>query len=67
MLVIFINQQPFSVVAETSLRELHTQLKLPQQGCVFSLNGDVIPRSEWEHVGLSAGDQISLFQAIAGG
>ncbi|MGL4828814.1 MAG: sulfur carrier protein ThiS [Vibrio sp.] len=67
MLVIFINQQPFEVVAETSLRELHTQLNLPQQGCVFSLNGDVIPRSEWEHVGLSAGDQISLFQAIAGG
>lgn len=66
-ITIYLNQQAVQVDTATSLISLHTQFKLPTQGCVFSLNGHVIPRSAWQQTMLSAGDEISLFQAIAGG
>lgn len=64
---IYLNQQAIELIASSSLQRLHSQLNLPAQGCVFSINGHVVPKSEWEQTMLSTGDQISLFQAIAGG
>lgn len=64
---IYLNQQAIELIASSSLQQLHSQLNLPAQGCVFSINGHVVPKSEWEQTMLSSGDQISLFQAIAGG
>ncbi|WP_412034652.1 MoaD/ThiS family protein, partial [Vibrio cholerae] len=39
-----------------SSRKPKAQLSLPSQGCVFSLNGQVVPRSEWQHTKLNSGD-----------
>ncbi|MCE7566436.1 sulfur carrier protein ThiS [Aliivibrio fischeri] len=37
------------------------------QGCAVAISNQIIPRSEWQKRGLSQGESISLFQAIAGG
>ncbi|ENM3887605.1 sulfur carrier protein ThiS [Vibrio cholerae] len=67
LMTIYLNQQAIQTDISSSLFHLHAQLSLPSQGCVFSLNGQVVPRSEWQHTKLNSGDEISLFQAIAGG
>ncbi|EGQ8221145.1 TPA: sulfur carrier protein ThiS [Vibrio parahaemolyticus] len=67
MVTIAINDQPQQIECKTSLQQIITQFSLPEMGCVFAINNQVVPRSEWASTVLSEGDSISLFQAIAGG
>ncbi len=66
-ITIQINRNPQQVSCGTNLEQIITQFDLPQQGCVFAINNQVVPRSAWTATLLSEGDDISLFQAIAGG
>lgn len=36
-------------------------------GTALALNQQILPREQWEHQQVSEGDQILLFQVIAGG
>lgn len=67
LVFISINDQPQQVEFNTNLQQIITQFSLPEMGCVFAINNQVVPRSEWASTVLSEGDSISLFQAIAGG
>ncbi|WP_405055083.1 sulfur carrier protein ThiS [Vibrio sp. B1FLJ16] len=67
MVAITINQHRHKIEQSTNLQQIITQLSLPEIGCVFAINNNVVPRSEWADTILSEGDSISLFQAIAGG
>ncbi|CAE6921624.1 COG2104 Sulfur transfer protein involved in thiamine biosynthesis [Vibrio sp. B1FLJ16] len=67
LVVIAINDQPQQVESNVNLQQIITQFSLPEVGCVFAINNQVVPRSEWASTILSEGDTISLFQAIAGG
>lgn len=67
LVIITINDQPQQVALNTNLQQIITQFSLPAVGCVFAINNQVVPRSEWASTVLSEGDSISLFQAIAGG
>lgn len=62
-----INDQLQCVDAECSLEQVITVFSLPDVGCVFAINNQVVPKSEWSSTLLNEGDSISLFQAIAGG
>ncbi len=64
---ISINDQSHQVDCNANLQQIITQFDLPDIGCVFAINNQVVPRSEWADTILSEGDSISLFQAIAGG
>ncbi|MGF1911279.1 sulfur carrier protein ThiS [Vibrio kasasachensis] len=66
-MTILINQQPQVVAVDISLMKIITEFDLPDQGCVFAINNQVVPKSEWQTKQLNQGDAISLFQAIAGG
>ncbi|WP_260261327.1 sulfur carrier protein ThiS [Vibrio intestinalis] len=66
-ITIIINEQSHQVAEQSSLEQIISQCALPELGCVFAINNQVIPRSEWQSTVLSEGDAISLFQAIAGG
>lgn len=66
-ITIKINQQFHQVSAGTSIADLTKLLSIAITGYVFALNQSVVPRSAWSTTLLSEGDQISLFQAIAGG
>ncbi|CAE6925970.1 sulfur carrier protein ThiS [Vibrio alginolyticus] len=67
LVAITINQHRHKIEQSTNLQQIITQLSLPEIGCVFAINNNVVPRSEWADTILSEGDSISLFQAIAGG
>ena len=67
LVIITINDQLQQVALNANLQQIITQFSLPEVGCVFAINNQVVPRSEWASTVLSEGDSISLFQAIAGG
>nr|WP_319535801.1 sulfur carrier protein ThiS [uncultured Vibrio sp.] len=67
LVIITINDQPQQVALNANLQQIITQFSLPEVGCVFAINNQVVPRSEWASTVLSEGDSLSLFQAIAGG
>jgi sulfur carrier protein len=67
LISITINDQPQQVAFNANLQQIIMQFSLPEMGCVFAINNQVVPRSEWASTVLSEGDCISLFQAIAGG
>ncbi|WP_159739798.1 sulfur carrier protein ThiS [Vibrio atypicus] len=64
---ITINGQVEHVADQISLVHIIELFSLPELGCVFAINNEIIPRSKWHETRLNNGDSISLFQAIAGG
>ncbi|RQW61418.1 sulfur carrier protein ThiS [Vibrio viridaestus] len=64
---VMINNRKETLASGSSLADIIEKLSLPAKGCVFAINNTVVPQSQWPSYILNSGDQISLFQAIAGG
>ena len=62
-----VNEQALEVSENTNIEQLLLQLEKPLVGSAVAVNQEVITRSQWESYIISEGDNISLFQAIAGG
>ena len=62
-----VNEQALEVSENTNIEQLLLQLDKPLVGSAVAVNQEVITRSQWESYIISEGDNISLFQAIAGG
>ena len=43
------------------------KLRQLKPGTALALNQQILPREQWEHQQVNDGDQILLFQVIAGG
>ena len=50
-----------------TVTQLFTYLDKPLVGSAVAINQHIISRSEWDNYLINEGDNISLFQAIAGG
>ncbi|MFO6425328.1 sulfur carrier protein ThiS [Motilimonas sp. KMU-193] len=66
-ITIFINGQAQQVDATTKVIDLLSALGHAEQGMALAINQNIISRSEWPDHVLQDGDDIALFQAIAGG
>ena len=64
---VWFNDEPLQCAAATSVAALLTQLEQQQPGVALALNQCILPRERWEDHLLQEGDQILLFQVIAGG
>jgi len=62
-----VNEQPIDVPAEMTLEQLLVHLNKPLIGSAVAVNQSVINRTQWANAAINEGDNISLFQAIAGG
>ncbi|NQZ94220.1 MAG: sulfur carrier protein ThiS [Moritella sp.] len=51
----------------TSITSLLTVLAQPEKGIAVAVNQAIITRQNWDDFQLSENDQVTLFQAIAGG
>ncbi|EEP98117.1 hypothetical protein yruck0001_1420 [Yersinia ruckeri ATCC 29473] len=49
------------------MNQLLTQLDYNQPGSALAINQTIIPRNNWDTHILQDGDDVLLFQAIAGG
>ncbi len=64
---VWFNDEPLQCAEATSVAALLTQLEQQQPGVALALNQHILPRERWDHHLLQEGDQILLFQVIAGG
>ncbi|EPZ8126321.1 sulfur carrier protein ThiS [Yersinia enterocolitica] len=64
---IVLNDQPLEVECTITVEKLLQQLNRHQPGTALAVNQVIVPRTDWEKCQLHAGDNILLFQAIAGG
>ncbi|HBU8852899.1 sulfur carrier protein ThiS [Citrobacter sedlakii] len=66
MQIVF-NDEPIQCASELSVSGLLTQLNQLKPGTALALNQQILPREQWERQIVQEGDQILLFQVIAGG
>ncbi len=64
---IMLNDQPLEIEIAITAEMLLQQLNRHQPGTALAINQVIIPRTDWETCQLREGDNILLFQAIAGG
>ncbi len=64
---IFVNDESHLFNQPLTLLTLLSELTLNSAGCALAVNQVIIPRDSWSSHLLEDGDEILLFQAIAGG
>ncbi|MDE1476091.1 sulfur carrier protein ThiS [Xenorhabdus bovienii] len=64
---IIVNDQPITLSTSMTVRQLLEHVQRSQSGTALAINQTIIPRSEWNSHQINDGDNILLFQAIAGG
>lgn len=64
---ITLNDQPLELEQALSVTALLEQLDRHQPGTALAINQTIIPRADWATRQVLDGDDILLFQAIAGG
>lgn len=64
---ITLNDQPLELAQPLSVQALLEQLERHQLGSALAINQVIIPRADWATRQVQDGDDILLFQAIAGG
>ncbi|WP_374757561.1 sulfur carrier protein ThiS [Yersinia canariae] len=64
---LMLNDQLVEIESNITADKLLQQLNRHQPGTALAVNQVIIPRTDWEKCQLHEGDDILLFQAIAGG
>ena len=63
---ILFNDQAMQCAAGQTVHELLEQLDQRQAGAALAINQQIVPREQWAQHIVQDGDQILLFQVIAG-
>lgn len=64
---ILFNDEPMQCADGITLATLLDQLRQLKPGVALALNQQILPRERWDIQQVREGDQILLFQVIAGG
>ena len=67
LITIELNDVVYRVAKSQTISSFFSNYNIDTQGCAVAMNNQIVPRTEWQTRGLSDGESISLFQAIAGG
>ena len=62
-----VNEQSLELAESITIEQLLIKLEKPLIGSAVAVNQSIITRSNWSTTTINEGDNISLFQAIAGG
>lgn len=62
-----LNGEARTIDISTSLQQFLMTHVDAKQGVAVALNNEVAPRSQWQQTELNEGDDITVFEAIAGG
>lgn len=66
-LVVTVNDQVYTLLADSTLADLITQLGLATDRIATALNGEFVARDLRDGRHLCDGDKVTCFQAIVGG
>lgn len=64
---ITLNDEPFECPEGITVEALLSQINRLQPGTALAINQTIIPHATWSQHQVHGGDDILLFQAIAGG
>ncbi len=64
---ILFNDEPMQCADDLTITALLDGLHQLKPGAALALNQQILPREQWEQQIVQEGDQILLFQVIAGG
>lgn len=64
---VLVNGTQRPLATATLVTDLVTGLAPAARGVAVAVNGAVVPRSEWAHTALSAGDRVEVLVASQGG
>lgn len=64
---IIVNDSPYDFAPPLTLHILLARLEQPATGCALAVNQVIVPRPDWTSHQLAEGDEVVIFQAIAGG
>lgn len=64
---VFVNGEAREVAEDAALIKLIESLKLNAAAMVAELNGEIVPRFEYETRRLAAGDRLELIRLVGGG
>ena len=64
---VVINENKLEITTGSNIEQLLVSLDKPLTGSALAVNQKIIRKQDWAKHILCEGDQISLFQAIAGG
>lgn len=64
---ILFNDEPMQCSEGLTITALLNQLRQLKPGVALALNQQILPREQWDRQQVREGDQILLFQVIAGG
>ena len=67
--VIIVNgeERPFPGDGEISSLLTDLGVRGDRKGVAIAVNGELVPRQEWDNVRLAAGDQVELVRPVQGG
>lgn len=66
MTLVYVNGEEREV-AVPNLAAVVAEVSQTQRGIAVAVNGEVVPRSSWAELQLSAGDRVEVLAAAAGG
>ncbi|MGE9553438.1 sulfur carrier protein ThiS [Erwinia amylovora] len=64
---IVVNDEPMALPVPLTLTALLEQISRQQPGTALAVNQHIVPRERWADWLLQEGDELVIFQAIAGG
>jgi sulfur carrier protein len=67
MTKLHVNGSEWESAAEASLADLVAVWCHSSKGVAVAINGEVVPRSTWEHTVMRSGDRVEIVTAAAGG
>ncbi|MCF1427838.1 MAG: sulfur carrier protein ThiS [Shewanella sp.] len=66
-MLIQVNDRQVELPNGSDIAAVFEVLQLAPLGHALAINGQVLPKSQWQHTRLNAGDELAVFQVIAGG
>ena len=66
-MTVVVNGEPREVRAGTTVADVVRSLTDAERGVAVALDGEVVPRSEWETTLLADGRRIEVLRAVQGG
>lgn len=68
-MIVILNGADHDVEPGVSVKDLFASLRpdLPNKGIAVAVNGEVVPRSQWDSRGLDDHDQVQVVSAVQGG
>jgi sulfur carrier protein len=66
-MIVLVNGERREVPEEATVASLVEQLPAPQRGVAVAIDGEVVPRGEWDETTLPDGARVEVVAAIQGG